>query len=75
MTNICSIKFCLLLFLHLIVYLTCRCIESMNIVSKDDGTYAVSWVPSTAGTYNIKICIDGSWAGILIHVYYTVHIL
>ena len=48
---------------------TSRSVESMSVTPNRDGSYLVNWVPSTSGTYSIKICIDGSSSGTeLIHV-------
>ena len=35
----------------------------MSVTPNRDGSYSVNWVPSTSGTYSIKICIDGSSSG------------
>ena len=42
---------------------TSRSVESMSVTPNRDGSYSVNWVPSTSGTYSIKICIDGSSSG------------
>ena len=35
----------------------------MAITSHNDGTYTVTWVPTSPGSYDIRVCIDGSLAG------------
>ena len=35
----------------------------MAITSHNDGTYTVMWVPTSPGSYDIRVCIDGSLAG------------
>ena len=51
----------------------------MAIQNNKDGTYTASWVPSTAGSYSIHICIEGSSPGtadaecvvLYIHCFFT----
>ncbi|XP_019855060.1 PREDICTED: E3 ubiquitin-protein ligase MYCBP2-like isoform X1 [Amphimedon queenslandica] len=35
----------------------------MAVTSHNDGTYTVTWVPTSPGSYDIRVCIDGSLAG------------
>ena len=41
----------------------CRSVDCMAVTSHKDGTYTVTWVPTSAGSYDIRVCIDGSVAG------------
>ena len=38
----------------------CRSTECMAITSHHDGTYTVTWVPTSSGSYDVYICIDST---------------
>ena len=40
-----------------------RSVDCMAIASHKDGTYTVTWVPTSAGSYDVRVSIDGSVAG------------